>query len=45
MADCIDEGNDLIIDITGTVGLLVFGFEVVEFECCIWDDMLDGIKD
>ena len=41
MADCIDEGNDLMIDITGTVGLMVFGFEVVEtdipalsFECC-----------
>ena len=40
MADCIDEGNDLMIDITGTVGLMVFGFEAVEtdipalsFEC------------
>ena len=40
MADCIDEGDDLMIDITGTVGLMVFGFEAVEtdipaisFEC------------
>ena len=40
MADCIDEGNDSMIDITGTVGLMLFGFEVVEtnipavsFEC------------
>ena len=30
MADCIDAGSDLMINITGTVGLVVFGFEAME---------------
>ena len=30
MADCIDAGSDLMIEITGTVGLMVFGFEAME---------------